>query len=266
MTRPNAALAIAALAALASGPGLAHGQTAKPAGSAPAESAAPPAARIRVVVNGAFWPTSATFGDTRSFTEYAEKTSIRTSYETRGSFGPDVAVQTALFRGLGILVGYSRTSRDETGSVEVSRPHPLYLNRPRSASAETSGYGYSEGAIHIDLAYGRGKGRLDWSLFAGLSVFQVEADLLDRPTYNEAYPYDELLIQSVPSKTVKSNPTGFNVGGRLDYRLGRSGRFGLGVQLLYSTASVELQANPDAQTATFDAGGLQAGAGVRLYF
>jgi hypothetical protein len=228
----------------------------------------PPPARVRVVVNAAFWiGGELTFGDTRQFEEYVEQTTIRTSYSTQSGFGPDAALQASVFRGLGILIGYSPATRDETGTVDVSRPHPLYFNRPRAASAEIGGYSYSQRAIHLDLAYGRRLGRhLDWSLFAGVSLFQVEADLLDRLTYNDLYPYDELTIQSTPGKTVKSSPTGFNVGGRVDYRFGRTGRFGVGVQLLYSTASVELQASPEAQRVSFDPGGLQVGAGLRLYF
>jgi len=66
--------------------------------------------------------------------------------------------------------------------------------------------------------------------------------------------------------TAESSPTGFNLGGGVDYRFGSSGRFGLGVQLLYSTGDVELQATPEAETISFKAGGLQVGAGVRVYF
>jgi hypothetical protein len=176
-------------------------------------------------------------------------------------------LQVSVYRGLGILVGYSQATRDETGIVEVSRPHPFYFDQPRQASAEIGGYSYSERAVHLDLAYGRGAGRhFDWTLFAGVSLFRVEADLLDSPTYDDVYPYDELTIQSTPGRAQRSSPIGFNVGGRLDYRFGRTGRFGVGIQVLYSAASVELQANPEAQRVSFDAGGLQAGAGLRLYF
>jgi hypothetical protein len=66
--------------------------------------------------------------------------------------------------------------------------------------------------------------------------------------------------------TVKLSPTGLNGGGRLDYRFGRSRRFGAGVQVLYSTASVKLKAEPAASEASFDAGGLSVGDGVRSYF
>jgi hypothetical protein len=223
------------------------------------------AARFRLVLNASVWPASTTFADSRTLTEYVEETTIRASYEAGTGFGPDIALQVSVFRGFGVLVGYSRASRDLTGQVDVSRPHPLYLNRPRSVSAETSGYGLTEAALHLDVAFARAAGHLDWALFAGATLFQVEADMLQAPTYDDSYPYDELAIASTPPVTVKSSPTGFNVGGRLDYRFGSSRRFGAGVQVLYSTASVTLQA-PGATQASFDAGGLSVGGGVRVYF
>jgi len=254
-----AALTVAALAAAASS---ARAQAAS--GTAPAPGPAP--GRVRLVLNAGFWPSSASYGDSRTLTEYVEQTTIRTSYETGEGLGPDLALQVSLFRGLGILVGYSRHTRDVTGTVDVSRPHPLYLNRPRTASAEISGYEYAEGALDLDLAFARTAGHLDWALFAGATLFEVETDLLGTPTYDEEYPYDELAIASTPAVTVKDSPTGFNVGGRLDYRFGSSRRFGAGVQLRYSTASVKLKATPEATEASFDAGGFSVGAGVRIYF
>jgi hypothetical protein len=265
MMRLETRLALAALAAalVAASASPARAQ----ATPAPAASAAAPApSRIRLVLNASFWPTKTSFSDSRTLTEYAEQTTIRTSYEAGSGFGPDVALQVSLFRGLGLLVGYSHFSRDVSGQVDVSRPHPLYLNRNRSASAEISGYGLTEGALHLDLAYARTAGHLDWALFAGATLFEVEADLLGTPTYDDTYPYDELSITATPSTTVKDSPAGFNVGGRLDYRFGRSRRFGAGAQVLYSTASVTMKAAPEATEVTFDAGGLSIGAGLRVYF
>jgi len=269
MLRLERRLALATLAAatIAASASPAHAQAAT---RKPAKAAAPAAARVpdrfRLVLNASFWPTQTSFSESRTFTEYAEETTIRTSYEAGPGFGPDAALQVSLFRGVGLLVGYSHASRDVTGHVDVSRPHPLYLNRNRSASSEISGYGLTEGALHLDLAYARAASHLDWALFAGVTLFEVEADLLERPAYDDVYPYDELTITSTPKATVKESPTGFNVGGRLDYRFGRSRRFGAGVQVLYSSASVKLKAEPAATDAAFDAGGLSVGAGLRVYF
>jgi len=221
--------------------------------------------RVRIAVDGGFWGAKPSFGDTRQYAEYAETSTVRTTYAVSGAgVGPDLSLQLRLYRGFGVLVGYSRTSRDESGHFDAQRPHPLYLGRPRSLSGELGGYRYQEGALHADLALAGARGRVDWGLFAGVTRFQVEADLLDRLAYDEAYPYDDLSLASAPARRVKETPTGFNVGGRLDYRFGRN--LGAGVQLRYSRASVKLRATSDATEASFNAGGLQAGAGLRLYF
>jgi hypothetical protein len=226
-----------------------------------------PPARFRIVANGAFWlGSNPSFTENRIFEEYAEETTIRTSYETASAFGPDLAVQVSLLRGLGVRVGYSLSRRDVSGTVEVSRPHPLHFGRHREASAELSGLDYSEGALLLDIAYARSAGHLEWTLFAGVTLFQVEADLLGEPTFTDVYPYDKLAIASTPTVRADARPTGFNVGGGLDYRFGSSGLFGLGLQILYSAADVELQATPQTDIIGFTAGGLQAAAGVRVYF
>ncbi len=94
---------------------------APPANPAPA---APAPARFRLVLNGSFWPTQTTFSDSRTFTEYVEQTSIRTSFEAGSAFGPDGALQVSLFRGLGVLVGYSYVSRDLSGTGRGLAPPP----------------------------------------------------------------------------------------------------------------------------------------------
>lgn len=251
MNRPSTLLALTALAL---------------AGASPAVRAAEPARpdRVRVVVNGAGWLKSLSFGDTRQYPEYAETTTVHSSYAVKSGLGLDLAVQLNLYRGLGVLVGYSVSSRSESGSFDAQVPHPLYLDQPRSLGGELTGYHYREGAIPLDLAFSHGGGRIEWTIFAGATLFRVEADMLDRLSYDQQYPYDTLTLAGAPARRVKASPTGFNVGGRLDYRFGRS--FGLGVQLGYSSASVKLRATTDASQASYDAGGLQAGAGLRLYF
>jgi hypothetical protein len=226
----------------------------------------PAAARVRVALDASLWPAARTFGESRTLTEYAEEATIHSSYEAEAGLGPELGVEVSLFRRVSVLVGYSHATRDLSGQVDVSRPHPLYLDRPRTASAAITGYGLSEDAVHLDLAYGGTRGPLDWAVFSGATVFRVEAELLDAPTYVEEYPYDELAILSTPSVTAEESAIGWNVGGRLDYRLGRSRRFGLGVQVRYSEASVTLQARPGTAGATLEAGGLSVGAGIRVYF
>jgi hypothetical protein len=284
MTRSATRLATAVLAtALVQAPVCAVAQAASPArpgAPAPARPAPTPASarkptahathlaetRLRLVLDFAAQPGSTSYNDVRTPIAYAEPSTIRTSYDAKTGIGAGAALQASFYRGLGVLVGYTHTKRDASGTVDVSRPHPLYLNRPRTASAGLSGSSYSEGAFDADLAYGRSAGALDWALFGGATFFKLDADLLGEPTFDEKYPYDQLTILTTPSIAVQQNATGWNVGGRLDYRFGTSRRFGAGVSVRYSRASVELTAAQASTPATIDAGGLAVGAGLRLYF
>jgi hypothetical protein len=128
------------------------------------------------------------------------------------------------------------------------------------------GLSYEERAAHLDLAWSGAVGRLDWSIFGGVTLFRVEADVFDDPVFDDVYPFDTLAIAEAPTVTAESTPVGFNVGGGLDYRFGQSGRFGLGAQVVYSHADAELAASGDAEPSTFQAGGLQISGGVRIYF
>jgi hypothetical protein len=229
----------------------------------PAASAAD---RIRVIANGIYNTAKPDLSDAREFDYFAETARITTNLSAEGGFGPDVAFQVSLYKGLGVLVGYSMTSRSESGTFDARFPHPLFLNRPRSLSGEFSGFDYQEKAVHLDVAYVFGQGALEWVLFGGASFFSVEADLVDQVVVSQSYPYDEIALGSVQATTVKESPVGFNIGGRLDYRLGKSRRFGIGALVRYSTAAVTLRAASEASEVSFDAGGFEVGAGIRIYF
>jgi hypothetical protein len=240
---------------------------AAPAKGKPApKSQAPGETRFRLVFDFASVPGSTSYGDVRTSTVYAEASQTTTSYTAGTGLGGAVALQVSLYRGLGFLVGYSHISRDTIGTLDVDRPHPLYLNRPRDTSGDLSGGSYSEGAFDLDAAYARTVGALDWALFGGVTFFNVQAGLLDVPTFGEAYPYNSFTIQSTPSRDIKESATGFNVGGRLDYRFGEQKRFGAGVTLRYSNASVQLTGTQASTPATVDAGGFSIGGGLRVYF
>jgi hypothetical protein len=221
--------------------------------------------RVRVILNGALSPTTRSFGQTLTYTEFVETATVRADYETNSTFSPDLGIQTQVFRNLGVFVAFTYARRDEKGRFSASLPHPLYLDRPRTLEGDLSGYRYQERGFHLDLSYGAARGHIDYALFAGVSLFSVEADLVDSVRYDQTYPYDSVTLREAPSRRVKNNPTGFNVGGRLDYRFGHSGHFGLGVQLRFSRATAKLKASQSG-TVDVDAGGLQAGVGARLYF
>jgi hypothetical protein len=112
---PRFALAFAAAVVASASSVLAQAQTPKPV-----PPASPPAAvvpdRVRLVLNAAFWPTKTSYSDSQTLTEYAEQTTIRTSYEG-ARLRPDSVGRAC--SGARLLVGYYAPTRRR---VDVSRP------------------------------------------------------------------------------------------------------------------------------------------------
>jgi hypothetical protein len=221
--------------------------------------------RFRAVLNGAFAPGSLAFDESRRFTEFAETATLDASYKDDAGPGLDVGLQFNFTRNLGVLAGLSKLNRSGGGTFNASLPHPFFFNQFRRAEGRFDGFDYLETALHLDLVASRARGPLEFAVFAGATRFNVKTDLVDTLQYSHSYPYDSVTITGVPKKRHSQTPTGFNVGGRVDYALGRAKRVGLGLQLRYSRASAEF-APAEGSSVKLDVGGLQLGVGARLFF
>lgn len=219
--------------------------------------------RLRLDAGGAFGASGIDFTEDRTIRQFAEDGRIRTDYATDPGPGFEGGLLFRVTRNLGVSFGASRVQHDGAASFQASIPHPLYFDRDREVSGSLSGVGQSETALHFDVVYTATKGRLDLHLFAGPTRMTVEADLLQDVQFTQTYPYDTLTVTGTPSQKVSGSAFGFNVGGGVDYRLGKS--FGLGAQLRFSRAKTELVGAPGS-TVSIDAGGLQVGLGARVFF
>jgi hypothetical protein len=222
-----------------------------------------PAARpkFRLVANALFLAQTLDYDGTQSLNLYAETGQVNTQYSTKSAVAPDVALQFNFSRNVGVIVAYETASRDGSGNVDASVPHPLYLNRPRTLTTSVSGLNFKQSAIHPGLAVGGGSEKLEYVVFGGPSFYQVDADLIDTFQPQEVYPYDSVTGTFTTAKSSKS-AVGFHVGGRLDAWLGRS--FGLGAQVRYGSAKVDLGSSGNTTSVT--AGGFEVGGGLRLRF
>ena len=221
--------------------------------------------RFRLVLNGAFAPSPLSYDEARRFTEFAETGTLDASYEDDAGKGVDLGVQFNFTKNLGVLAGLSKVSRTGGGTFQAALPHPFFFNQFRRAEGSFDGYDYSETAIHLDLAASKAKGALEFVGFAGVTLFDVKTDIVDTVQYSHSYPYDSVTITGAPKRRESLSPTGFNVGARIDYGIGRSKHAGIGLQLRYSKASAEIVPAPGSSI-KFDVGGLQLGLGARLFF
>jgi opacity protein-like surface antigen len=227
-------------------------------GSAGAET------RTALSLSGLYGLGSSSFRESRTFTQFAEAGRFDAGYQADPGPGFEGAVRQMLGRRFGLAVALGYLKRNESVAFSAALPHPLYFGRPRPASGSRSGMSYTETAGHLDLVFVPASGRhLEASLFAGVSLIKVRADLIDHIEYTQTYPYDTVTAVSAPSATIQDNPFGFNVGASLDGRL--SQHIALGAQGRFSRAKARLHPSP-GNTLGFDAGGFQIGAGIRFLF
>jgi opacity protein-like surface antigen len=221
------------------------------------------APRFTVSAYGIFAPPSVDYAATRTFDAFAEEGSITTDYEAGNGPGGELGLTFRFAKSFGVAVAGSLVSRETTAAYTTRVPHPLFLNRDRTAEG-TVDVEYQETAGHLDLVYLGGSGSLDFALFAGPSLVNLSADLLGDPVYSQEYPFDTITITNVPARTIEDSGIGFNAGASLAYRFSDS--FAFGVQGRFTRASMVLSPGADAEDVELDAGGIQIGVGVRLSF
>lgn len=221
--------------------------------------------RVVVLAGGGATLQEQEFAVQRTIHEFAEDGAVDSSYTTETKPGLELGLQVRFAGRLGVIGMLEIGERDTTGTYEASLPHPLYLDRHRTASGELAGT-YTETALHLGLAWLGHAGPLDLRVFAGPSWFPtVEADVLNTVSYDHAYPFDEIRVRTLQTGTRSGSGFGFHVGAGADWPIGR--RFGVGVQGRFSRATVDVGDEADGDDGfEVDAGGLSVSAGLRLRF
>jgi opacity protein-like surface antigen len=247
--------------------GLATAASAQEAAPEPVPAATPAPARapgrVRVTVLGGFGLGSASFDETRTFTEFAEEGRIDSRYEQDPGPGFEAGVAWRFSRRLAVSAALALARRSEAGSFSAALPHPLFFGAPRQAGGEFSGRTHRETALHLDLALVGGAGRLQWTALAGPSVIGVDTDLVRAVDYTHAYPYDTVTVTGTPFASVSGSALGFNLGAGLAWQAAR--HVAIQAQLRFARAQVTLSPAPGDEVEV-SAGGTAVAVGLRLDF
>ena len=217
-----------------------------------------------VSINGGYQASSTDFRDSLVFTEFVEQGSVDSSYRVKSGPQFDIGGGARVWRSLGIGVGVTRFSKSSGASVTGKIPHPLFFNQPRSVEGEAAGLKREELAVHIQaMAIVPGGERFSLAVFAGPSFFNVKQGIVQNLQYSQQYPYDTATFSGVDTDTPSESTIGFNAGADVGYFFAR--HVGIGGVIRFSRASVDFT-SIDGETLQADAGGVQAGAGLRLRF
>ena len=217
-----------------------------------------------VSIDGGYQASSTDFRDSIVITEFVEQGIVDSSYAVKAGPQLDIVGGARVWRSLGIGLGITRFSKSGKASVAGKIPHPLFFNQARSVEGEAGGLKREELAFHIQaMAIVPGSERLSLVVFAGPSFFNVKQGIVLKVQYSQQYPYDTATFSGVDTDTPAESTIGFNAGADVGYFLTR--HVGIGVVIRFSHASADFTSS-DGETLEVDAGGVQAGGGLRLRF
>jgi hypothetical protein len=152
----------------------------------------------------------------------------------------------------GLLVSFFNGSSSATTTASV--PDPVFFNRPKTVTGSTSDLKRSEVAIIPHITWARPlTDNFDITFGGGIAFIRLSQDLVGN--FDITPPQNVSILQT----TEKDN--GVGPFAQIDVIYNLRARYGLGGYVRYAGASVDLPSQADA-----NAGGMQAGGGIRIRF
>ena len=223
----------------------------------------PRATRGIVAVNGGWQASNRTFSDSFTFDQYAESGRVDVDYDIKAGPVFEGGLGVQLWKALGAGVSFSSYTDTSPATVSATVPHPFFFSRAREIEG-TVNTKREETTIHAQiLAFVPAGSRVLLVLSAGPSYLTVRQTLVSTARWDESYPYDTATFRTPDTVTPSESVMGFNAGADFVFRFGRS--FGLGALVRYTQGKVDVSP-AEGRTMTIDAGGLQAGGGIRVIF
>jgi hypothetical protein len=219
--------------------------------------------RLWISANGGVQTAGSSFSDTVELPINAETGRITTDYPSTSGVLADGSIGIRLAGGLGAGIAVSQSSANASASIDGSIPHPFFDNQFRSVQGSTS-VAHNELGVHLQIAYMlRASERVRAVVSAGPSWLTVEQTLVTDISYAEQYPYDTATFSAAKTHRVSNTATGFHVGGDVAWMF--TPRIGVGGIVRYTRATAH-ETVTAGHTVSVDAGGVQAGGGIRLVF
>lgn len=194
---------------------------------------------------------------TGSFELYDEESTFdgRREISSGGLF--DVSAGVRVWRNLAAGIGFSRFANSANPEIVALVPDVLLFDSPHQQVVSAGELNHSEKAVHLSAVwFWPVTEKVDFALSAGPSVFNVSQDTVTITDAN-VEPGTSTLT-GVTRAAISETSVGFNVGIDVTYLL--TPRIGAGLLLRYAGAE------PEVGGTTFDVGGFQVGAGLRMRF
>lgn len=203
------------------------------------------------------------FDDTFEAPLYTETERVSVDYPVTTGPVLDVRGGYRVWKHFAIGLGVTRYSQRTDARVDAQLPHPFFDNQVRSVEGTTSTL-RGETTAHVLVGWMLPlSDRFRVMLTAGPSFMNVEQTLVTNVEFSETYPYDTAEFTGASTRRATRSATGFNAGADVTWMF--STRVGAGALVQVSKARARLSAG-DGRSIAVDAGGVQAAAGLRLFF
>lgn len=226
-------------------------------------AAQPREPRFSAWVGGGAQAAMPQLGDRFTFVMHAEDAPVDADYGAQAAPLVDGGFAVRLFRDVGVGVAVTRFSGDSRAAIVAQIPYPFAFNQFREVTGTSSALDHTELAYHAQLQYSRDLARrIRLVLSAGPTFFEVRRHLVTDVQVDEAYPFDTASFRSATARAAKGTGIGVHAGVDVVYLVGRHA--GLGAMVRYARGTADLDGG--SRSVTVDAGGVQSGVGLRLYF
>src|SRR5262245_38281332 len=226
---------------------------------------AKPMYRVQISVDAAYQSAVDDFGETVSFSRFAENGSFSTDYDVKSGPAFNVSVGGNIWKSLGVGIGVTHYSKDTPVAFSASVPHPFFFNRARTISADITDLDSDELAIHIQArATFLPTPRIQAIVFGGPSYFSVKQGIVSDFEITETYPYDTATFSRAVTTTVDESKIGFHVGADVGYFFSR--QVGVGGSVQWAGTTIDVPSSGGTGTFEMKVGGLLTGVGVRFRF
>jgi hypothetical protein len=220
--------------------------------------------RFSIFLNGALTTSALEFSEARRFDMFKEEALIDSLYRDPKSQGLQIGGRVLIKGPIGLNTSVEVFDNDREAAFEALLPHPFFFEQYRGLSGGRAGLRHQEKALHLGAVFSK-----TWAdhfildLFGGPSIFSTRTEVLVDILYSEVYPYDAVVPLGAEYGVFEDHPLGYHIGANATYRM--VGILGIDFGLSFSKGRVQLYPS-DSGTVEFDAGGLRAGAGIRLLF
>ncbi|HZP47145.1 MAG TPA: hypothetical protein VFB07_01325 [Vicinamibacterales bacterium] len=192
--------------------------------------------------------------------DFGEAATVAGSYQVKFAPGFAVGGGARVWRRLALGVEAGRVSHGNTADVSAQVPHPFFFNKPRAVTGSASGLDRAELAVHVIASWvAPVADRWQLSVGGGPSWITVDQAVISDVTVTQTYPYDTATFAGAVTRKASKGHVGVNAGVEAAYLLRPRAALAFGAR--FSHAHVPL-----TDTASTDAGGLHATAGLRLRF